>query len=414
MVYNLLLAIFFLVNIPKIVYEYIFLKKKKNDLLQRLGFSKYNFDLNNKPLIIWIHAVSLGETKAASLFFQNLKKKYPKAYFIISSTTQTAHNEAKKSLSSADRFVFLPFDFSFVINKLFKKIKPNIVIFVETDIWYNFIRYAKKNNAKLYLVSAKISDRSTRRYLIFKKYAKRIFSNFDKIFTQNEDYYENFLKIGLYKSILENSFNIKLLNFSKSVSEEEKNIWKDKLSIREEKVITIASTHPKEEENILKSISINESYKILIAPRHPERFNEVDKLLKNLKLNHAKLSDLDKNINAKIILIDRMGILNNLFAISDISIVGGSFVSKIGGHNILEPSFQNSFVFFGPNMFNQKELKEISLHHKIAKEVSLENIDLELKKYLYDKSYINNLDSFHNFINSKEKELFSLIEKITC
>ena len=125
MVYNLLLAIFFFVNIPKIVYEYIFLKKKKNDLFQRLGFSKYNFDLNNKPLIIWIHAVSLGETKAASLFFQNLKKKYPKAYFIISSTTQTAHSEAKKSLSSADQFVFLPFDFSFVIKKLFKKIKPN-------------------------------------------------------------------------------------------------------------------------------------------------------------------------------------------------------------------------------------------------------------------------------------------------
>jgi len=380
MFYNAVLFIYFIIILPKALYEYIFYKKKKKDLLKRLGIKKYNFDSQNKAPIIWIHAVSLGETKAAASLLKKLKEFYPTSYIIISSVTETGHNIAKKCLNLADKFIYFPFDFSFSIKRLFSQVKPNIIIFIETDFWPNFIKEAKKNKSKILLLSAKISKKSLNRFIKFSIFSKNLFSCFDLILAQNAIYKERFSKFISEKKIII-SGNLKFTNFPEIYSKDYLKTWRNKTNNQNLKIVTIASTHDKEEEILIEKLKDIHGIKILLAPRHPERFNEVYYKIKKIT-SCSLFSKIDENDNSKVILIDQMGILNVLYQISDIAIVGGSFIDNIGGHNILEPAFVNTFVLFGPHMHVQKDLKEIVLQYNLGKEVSIDNLQDDIKKIL--------------------------------
>ncbi|NGX44568.1 MAG: 3-deoxy-D-manno-octulosonic acid transferase [Candidatus Anoxychlamydiales bacterium] len=407
MIYNFLLFIYLLISLPKDIFVYIFYKKKKSDILKRLGLKSYNFNPQYKRPIIWIHAVSLGETKAAISFLKRLKDKHPSSYIIISSTTETGHIEAKKSLFLADKFIFFPFDFSFTIRKVFSQIKPNLIIFLETDFWYNFMKIAKENRSKIAVISAKISKRSTSNFLKFLKFSKGLFSNIDLILAQNEQYRKRFSNFLDPKKIFV-SGNLKLSNSFEILSNDALDKWKSKLNIKDQKVITIASTHSPEEELLINELKNLPNIKILIAPRHPERFISVYNQLKKIT-TISLLSEISKNPNSKVILIDEMGILNTLYQLSSLAIVAGSFIDRVGGHNILEPIFVKTPVFFGPNMFSQLEFKKIVLDSKSGKEVHLKNIKTEISKYL-DK---DNLSKLIDNCSKLKKNYQNILENTT-
>ncbi|NGX34107.1 MAG: 3-deoxy-D-manno-octulosonic acid transferase [Candidatus Anoxychlamydiales bacterium] len=425
MIYNFLLFIYLLCSLPKAIFDYIFYKKKKKDILKRLGLKSYKFNPKNKKPIIWIHAVSVGETKAATALLKKLKDIYPTSYIIISSTTQTGHIEAKKSL--ADKFIFFPFDFSFTIKKVFSQIKPDLLIFLETDFWYNFMKIAKNKKAKIVVASAKISKRSTNRFLKFLKFSKSLFSNIDLILAQNELYEKRFTNFVDPKKIIV-SGNLKLASSFEIYSKDILDKFRSKLNIKDQKVITIASTHPLEEELLINELKNLSNTKILIAPRHPERFNSVYKQLKKIT-SVSLLSEIQKNqdftnpdfINQdfanpdlKVILIDKMGILNILYQISTIAIVAGSFIDRVGGHNILEPVFVNTPVFFGPNMHSQLDLKKIVLDSNSGKQINLRNFKKEISKYLDNKDKLNFLiNNCSNLKNSYQSILENTTDKIT-
>jgi len=398
MIYSFLLFLYFLLSLPKVIFDYIFYKKKKQDILKRLGFKSYKFEPKDKKPIIWIHAVSVGETKAAISLLERLKSIYPSSYIIVSSTTQTGYIEAKKSLFFANKFIFFPLDFSFSIKKVFSQIKPDLIIFIETDFWYNFLKFAKKNGSKIVLVSAKISKRSTSNFLKFIKFSKNLFSHFDLILAQNELYksrFSNFLDIS--KIII--SGNLKLTNCFTLLSNDDLDKYRSKLNIKDQRVILIASTHNTEEELLLNELKNLKNTKILIAPRHPERFNLAYKQLKKI-CSISLLSNLKKSENPKVILIDKMGILNDLYQISTVCIVAGSFIDRVGGHNILEPVFFNTPVFFGPYMHSQEDLKEIVFAFNAGKQLNLKNIKEEISKYFDNKDQleilINNCSKLKN------------------
>ncbi len=416
MFYNFLLVLYFIIYIPKAFYEYIFFKKRKKDLLKRIGLKKYSFKSHVKKPIIWIHAVSLGETKAATAILEKLKSEYPNSYIVVSNTTQTGHDEAKKSLILADEFVFFPLDLPYIVKGIFTQIKPDIVIFIETDLWLNFIKEAKKNHAKVIVVSAKISEKSHKRFSKFMFFSKKLFSSIDLILAQNELYKKRFASL-IPEERLKICGNLKLVNNIQKQPHESLQAWLSKLNAKDKNIITLASTHDPEEQLIIKEIKDIPNTKILLAPRHPQRFIRVYNQIKKIT-TCSLLSDLT-NKDAKVILIDQMGILNILYQLSHLAIVGGSYISRVGGHNILEPIFVKIPVFFGPFMHNQIELKQIILRANCGRQVKLKDLKPTILKYFQDNFYkqnlINNctkiLDNSQNILEDTIVNLKKLILK---
>lgn len=382
MLYNFLLVIYLLIVLPKTLYEYIFFKKKKRDLLKSLGLKSYKFENLNKKPVIWIHAVSLGETKASLPLIESLKNEYPNTYIIISNTTQTGHDEAKKSLF-ADDAVFFPFDFSFIIKRIFSQINLKIVIFIETDLWLNFIKEAKKKGSKVIVVSAKMSEKSHKRFSKIPKFSRKLFSQIDLILPQDEIHSKRFASF-IYEEKLKICGNLKFVNNLKIYSQDFLLNWVDKLYLKNRNIITIASTHEPEEEFLIKELKDVPDIKILLAPRHPERFLNVYNQIRKIT-SCSLLSDL-KDKNSKIILIDQMGILDILYQLSHLAIVGGSYTNRVGGHNILEPVFVKTPVFFGPFMQNQLKLREIVLNSNCGRQIELKDLKVSIQKYFENKT----------------------------
>jgi 3-deoxy-D-manno-octulosonic-acid transferase len=354
----------------------------------------------------------MGETKSSFSFIHEMRKDLKNAYIVFATSTQTGFNEAKKN-PFVDQVVFMPFDFSFSIKRLFKQIKPKIVIFVETDFWYNFLKFSKKNNSKIVLISGKISEKSEKNFKKFSFFSKKLFSFFDFICTQNDVYKKRFINLGISKEKIYTTGNIKYDQQIHLLSNLEQKTWKKKLKIEDNFVITIASTHYPEEKLLLESLKdvLNTNIKILLAPRHPERFEAVKKLLIEKSFNFVTYSKLEITGLEKIILIDTIGFLNIAYQLSDLAILGGSFIERVGGHNILEPVLVNTPVFFGPHMHSQLDLKKLILEKKCGKEVTLSTLKPHLQDFFKNKSLCDNCKNL-NFIKGSSKKTWDLISKI--
>lgn len=362
LLYELLLWLFALVALPTMLYKRIFKAKYKHSFSQRFGFHFPKINNQNRKTI-WIHAVSLGETKAVSALAKLLKQENPNCFLIVSSITETGHAEAKRSMSFADAHVYLPFDFTFLMAPIIKKIKPSMVILCETDFWYNFLRLSKSHGAQLAVVNGKISERSMLRFKRFSPMSKALFSLIDIFCVQNDLYKQRFLNLNIPANKIVVTGNLKFDEDYPQLSLDEVIAFKNKLGInKNDKVLVAGSTHDPEEKLLLDALQQVWQHipelKLIIVPRHPERFNLVAGFIEEKKIPFISYSKLDNHAhnNAKIILIDAMGVLRKCYQIADLAIVCGSYTPKVGGHNIIEPSGYGVPVFFGPYMHTQAEL----------------------------------------------------------
>lgn len=376
-----------LVALPNFLYQMIVHGKYVHSFSQRLGIGVPEIDKDR--FTVWIHAVSLGEARAAAALAKKIKESYPECCLIISTITETGQRDAKKSIPFADHYLYLPFDFSFTVKRVLNKIKPQLVVLVETDFWFNFLTEAHKNGAKIALVNGKLSERSTNRYQTFKFFADKLFSSIDLFCVQTEEYKERFLKIGVPSEKVVVTGNMKFDHDYPVISALEKEEWMQKLNLsKDHPVLTIASTHNPEEAELLSVLEKvwekHPELKVLIAPRHPERFQEVATLCTTKKLAFSTFSSL-KNANIKpekLVLIDVMGKVKTLFQVSNLAIVAGSFGSHIGGHNILEPSAYGIPVIFGPHMHEQSELLNFSIHYKAGCQTSLNELSDKIIQFI--------------------------------
>jgi 3-deoxy-D-manno-octulosonic-acid transferase len=285
---------------------------------------------------IWFHVASFGEVRSLKPLISRLDDDVN-----ISTITQTGFEEAGK-LTKNNRYLpyelFLPFWIT----------KQKALVVSEAELWYMLFLVAKLKGAKTYLINARISDNSYKSYLRFSWFYKKIFSQIDMVFAQSQKDKDRLLELGA-KNITVNG-NIKAF--------QEIEVTKDFLKPSCE-VITLASTHKGEEELILKNLKLNKNQKLIVVPRHPERFDEVDKYLSNyakeLNLSYHRFTNMD-NLDSDIVLIDCMGELINLYAISDIVVLCGSFIDGIGGHNPLEPAHFGCKIVSGKYIFNQESL----------------------------------------------------------
>jgi 3-deoxy-D-manno-octulosonic-acid transferase len=354
LVYYLIALLVYLLALPYLIY------KSKNQKYKVAIPSKFflsnNFSFENEG--IWFHTCSMGETKAIKPIVEKLDGDIN-----ISVITNTGFEEAK-TISSNVRYlpfeIFLPF--------WVKKQKALVVM--EAELWYMLFLVAKNKGAKTFLINARISDKSYKSYLRFSFFYKRVFKNIDKVFAQSEIDKNRLEQLGAKN--VEVIGNIKLALLPKVT----KSFPKPK-----EVLITAGSTHEKEEVLILNSYDRSFG-KLVIVPRHPERFEKVniliEKYIKSKDLTYHRFSK-QKDFNSDIILVDKLGELNNIYAISDVVILGGAF-ENIGGHNPIEPAFFGCKLISGENIFNQKSLFECVKNYSIIKNNELKSILEKLEK----------------------------------
>lgn len=390
--YNGILLLFLLLSLPKIIFLRVRKGKYKNLWKNKNG---KNFDAvarTSFPLF-WIHAVSVGETKAVQRLALLLKEKYPESQILVTSTTETGLAEGKRSLSFANHHLLLPFDFSWIIRPIVKKLKPDLVILSETDYWLNFLQEAKQSGAHVVVVNAKLSETSLSRYtkiqkMGMQKLIDRLFSQIDYFCTQTPLYTKRLALLGIPEEKITATGNLKLDASAETLSPEEIKKWQKQLNFAQDDLVLVAgSTHPQEEILILDAFSnLSKSFpnlKLIIVPRHPERFDEVENLIREKGLPLVRFSKLDSLKNdEKVILIDTMGKLKACYQLATLAIVCGSFVSHVGGHNILEPSAYGVPVLFGPYMHTQLEFLELINQYGGGLQVNHENLTKILSELL--------------------------------
>jgi 3-deoxy-D-manno-octulosonic-acid transferase len=377
--YAIGLHVYACASLPKI---FLNPKKYRGNFLRRLGFSFPKIEKGDRQLI-WVHAVSLGETKAILPLIQRLKSEESPPLILLSTSTQTGFEEGRKHDRIVDYHVFLPFDFSYVIRPIVKQVAPDVLLLTETDFWYNFQDAAKKLGAKILLINGKISERSFNRLAKFPFLARRLLSPLDHFFVQGEVYRKRFAELSVAPSRLSVTGNIKL---DSSINLIDISQFKQQLKLDLQPVLTLGSTHDPEEKiwcAALKKIWQEFPHlKVLLVPRHPERFDTVAKYLENEKIPFSRLSQKGTFQTSSILLVDAMGILRSCYQISTLTFVGGSLTPKVGGHNILEPSFYGKPVLFGPYMYSQPDLLELAKNFHAGLQITEETLVPTVQKLL--------------------------------
>jgi 3-deoxy-D-manno-octulosonic-acid transferase len=384
-----------LIWLPKFLLDSI--GKKRRAFLACFGFLLPKArSASDERICFLIYAVSVGETKAASALFKQLKSMYPKACFFVSTRTETGQSEAKVSLAGADGYFLLPWDFSWNAKKIMKRLRPNVLIVVESDLWFNLLKTARSSGADVALVSARISEKSHLRFSMFPCFSKKLFSTFSLVCAQNALFADRFVTLGVKKEQVFITGNLKWDVETPMLKAEEKKKLQEKLGIKEDsQVIVIGSTHEGEEELIIQELlPLLQEFllKLIVVPRHPARFSEVSSLLKKQSIPHSVFSSMDKKEKKEaIILVDKMGLLSYLYQIADLAIVAGSFFPSLGGHNILEPIKQGTPVLFGPYISNQKDMVQSVLASGAGRQVKAHDLQKEGKSILSDKKALADL-----------------------
>lgn len=372
--YNVLLFILAIIALPKTLYHRLRYGKYKESLSKKMGIDFPKIE-KGKNKLVWIHACSVGETKAI-IALAKLIKNETNALLVISSTTETGHMEAKKSLPFADYHVYLPLDFSPIIGPIVKQTAPDLVLLSESEFWFNFLRISKNVGAVTAVVNGKISQRSLSRFLWYPSFAKKLFGYIDYFCVQNELYAQRFQALGIDPKKIEITGNLKFDESYTKTSVSDLEQWKEELGISSKnKVLVIGSSHDPEERLLLSVLepvwTKFPELKVLIVPRHTERSSDVAQLIEKKGLSYIRMSEMSSKTEeenerdrpsieaAQVILVDKMGILRKCYQIADAAIVGGSYTPRVGGHNIIEPPGYGVPVIFGPYMHTQTELVEL-------------------------------------------------------
>ncbi len=396
-IYDLLLFILGLVALPKLLWNWYKLGKYRESLSQRLGLKMPPPFVRGEGPVIWIHVVSVGETKAVAPLYKKIRSMIPQAQLVISSVTETGFAEAKRSLPNADSYFFLPLDFSWLMKKAVRRIKPHLLILVEGEFWYHLLKSVKDEGGHVALVNGKLSERSAKRFAWASFFTKKLFGLIDCFCLQSSRYLERFREIGIPDNKLQVTGNIKLDASPALLTPDQKISLQRELGITlEDRVVVIGSTHDPEEEWLLSALdkvwSEIPKVKILIVPRHPERFAKVSALLNARGAFVGSYTQREQmKGDERVVLIDAMGLLMRCFQLAEVAIVGGSFTSGIGGHNIFEPVQVGVPVLFGPHMETQLDLVELVVKSGSGLQVSLAELPTALKNLLVNKTLWNQM-----------------------
>ncbi|MEA3543954.1 MAG: 3-deoxy-D-manno-octulosonic acid transferase [Thermodesulfobacteriota bacterium] len=367
LLYNLLLVISALFLVPYYLLRGLRYGKCRRGIRERLGYysvEQLNQLRENKT--IWIHAVSVGETRAAKPLIRQIRLRYPDYLILVTNVTETGHAIALKD-QEIDLCLFFPFDFSWAVRKALNMANPELIIIVETEIWPNFTRQAHQLGMPLILVNGRISDRSFPRYRFFRFLLRPILDRFSSFCMQSQTDSERITTLGAPDRRVENTGNLKFDHDLLEVTTDQVQQRKYQYRLPEKVTILVAgSTHDGDEKQLLEAYQqiaaqIEEKLLLILIPRHPERKREVQPLLKDAGFRYRLRSALQEGdtllLAGEVLLVDTLGEVLDFYSVADLVFVGGSLV-PVGGHNLLEAALLSKPVIFGPHVHNFKEISE--------------------------------------------------------
>lgn len=350
------------------------------------------FELPNFRKTIWVHAVSVGEVIASIPLIQEMMRKTPSVQVILTTVTDTGQKVAKERLAGSVRIFYLPFDLPSCIRRFIEMVRPYLYISIETEIWPNLFRLLKKEGIPILIMNGRISKDSFKGYRKILFFMKRIFDNVDLFCMQEAIYGERIKALGISEDRIRITGNFK---FDIRI-DEYRHDWVNYLH---RPVILAGSTHEGEEDMILKAYERLKKdigdMALIIAPRHPERFGEVEEIIKKRGLRYINRSRIDDIVDittlrdTSVILVDVIGELASLYSACDIAIIGGSFSAR-GGHNPLEPAFWGKPILCGEDMSNFPFIDEF-YRNEAAIRTSEYNLYNDLKRLLLSEEERTNM-----------------------
>ena len=357
--YNLFLVLVSPLAVPYIFFRALAKGMPGNRFRERLGLLPHSFD-QTSAASIWLHAVSVGEVLSCVPLVKQLREAVPAAPLFVSTTTAAGQQMAEERLSAlTDGIFFVPLDLPFSVGRVLNTIKPRLVIVSETEIWPNLFRLSKRFGAGLLLVNGRISDRALPRYLRFERFFSKVLGYPDLVLAQSEQDATRFIAAGAPARKVQVGGNIKY-DFEPASDELPAALAEFFEQVQPSPVIVAGSTREDEEQPLVDAFrEVREQRSealMVVAPRHPRRFEEAASVLEQSKLPFARRSELGRDGQSfspppALLLLDSLGELSSLYGRADVVFVGGS-LNGWGGHNVLEPAHYARPVIVGPHMQN--------------------------------------------------------------
>ncbi len=368
LLYNLVLGAL----LPFAVLRLFWRSLRAPDYRRRLGERFGLFAPPGRNGGIWIHAVSVGETQAVEPLVRRLLKGHPALPITITTTTPTGSSRVRSLFGDQVFHVYFPYDIPFALEFFLNKVRPSLLLMVETEIWPNLLRQTRRRGIRTLLANARLSERSARGYRRFGGFTREVFGDIDRIAAQNEGDARRFRELGVAAEQIQVTGSIKFDQAFPASMQERAELLK--LSWAGRPAWAAASTHEGEEAAVIAAHqrllrSLPEAL-LVLAPRHPERFDRVAAMVERAGLGLARRGTGDAiTAGAQVLLCDTIGELPLLLAAVDAAFIGGSLV-EVGGHNMLEASVCAIPVAFGPHTFNFGVISELLVERNAAQRVS--------------------------------------------
>jgi 3-deoxy-D-manno-octulosonic-acid transferase len=395
--YSLLLAAALLLSLPYWLYQMLRHGKYRRGLAERMGSVPSRL-IQTSPetgLAIWVHAVSVGEVLAVSGLIDEMRCRFPRHKIFITTTTDTAQELAQKRFGKENVFYF-PLDFAFAIRPYLRALHPGLVVIAETEFWPNFLRLARASGARIAVVNARISDRSWPNYRRFRALLKKELENIDLFLAQTEEDSIRLESIGAALNRVQVTGNLKFDVNLPPPPPIVATLRKSLAASGAGPVLVCGSTVEGEEPLLLKAFEnvlvANPRAVMMLAPRHPERFDTVAALLTQMELPFLRRTLWttgdsgagEKNTDflvGGVLLVDTIGELAALYSLADVAFVGGSLVPH-GGHNIIEPAQYGVAIVVGNHTENFRDIVSLFQSQDAVRIVGVAELPLVLMELL--------------------------------
>jgi 3-deoxy-D-manno-octulosonic-acid transferase len=387
--YSFLLAVGFVLGLPWFLWKGRASGKYLRTFRERMGRLPVYLNLDGDRSI-WIHAVSVGEVLAARPLVPALRERFPGHRIFLSTTTMTGNQVAKKSLRGIDGLFYAPFDFPRAVRRALEVVNPSLLVLVETELWPNLIHEAGRRGARIALVNGRISPRSFPRYRRVRRLLGTVLSEIDLFLMQGEAHAERIRAMGAPSDRVHVTGNLKFDAVEAGRPPERlvrlihgggapRPLWVAGSTVGGEEELVLSAFH-RVRERVPQA-------RLLVAPRHPERFASVPALIESAGFRCLRRSALDPAAwaDGEVLLLDTLGELAQLYALASVVFVGGSLVPA-GGHNILEPAIAGKPVVVGPHMENFQEIADtFRAEGAMVQVTSAEELAREVSALLLDE-----------------------------
>jgi 3-deoxy-D-manno-octulosonic-acid transferase len=374
--YSLLSVLVLLVASPYLFYQALRHRKYVGSVRQRLGFLPLTFNVDGDASI-WIHAVSVGETLTTRALLADLKSRFPTLKIFLSTTTMTGQEVARK-LPDVDGVFYCPYDWAWVVRRTLTIVRPRLFVMMETEIWPNLLRECRARQIKTIVVNGRVSGRSYSRYKLVRPLFRRVLEDVDRFCMQSDESARRIVDLGAARERVTVTGSLKFDSLDwpgiGPHGQSRDRVLRFFRVAESRPVIIAASTLRGEDEAALAAFRrVRAAWPqalLIIAPRHPERFEEVTRLVAEEGFRVARRTALpvDADPRADVVVLDTIGELARLYQIATVVFVGGSLVDA-GGHNILEPAMFGKPIVFGPHMQNFAEIADVFLSSGAATQV---------------------------------------------